>query len=206
MSPIETRDPIYIVHLDPVERRDTNHIGQVDLAPFDLAGQIEQVWLHDLGDGTYALACIPFMSLGLALGDVVRLSQDGKIAALVEARGHRVLRLMLVDSPDSTRLACDVDEITACIAHDGLLSEWHGRRFVAVDVSPAERPENVYKEGYSADPIEVQSNYCRDGHSEGFERATIVGTHYLPVLEVRNYLLDHPADLVDPAVKFPLPV
>ena len=144
MSAIETRDPIYIVHVDPVERRDTNYIAQVDLAPFDLAGQVEQVWLHDLGDGTYALACVPFMSYGLALGDVVRLSRDNKIAALVEARGHRVLRLMLADNPDSTRLAGDVDEITACVAHAGLLSEWHGPRFVAVDVPPVEHPENVY--------------------------------------------------------------
>jgi hypothetical protein len=55
MSPIETRDPVYIVHLDQVERRDTSYIGHVDLAPFDLAGQVEQVWLHVLDEGTYAL-------------------------------------------------------------------------------------------------------------------------------------------------------
>jgi hypothetical protein len=84
------------------------------------------------------------MVYGLALGDVVRLSDDGKIAALVEADGHRVLRLMLVDNPDPARLGRAVDEIKACIASAGLPSEWHGPRFVAVDVPPAEHPETVY--------------------------------------------------------------
>ena len=144
MSPDETRGPVYVVHLDPVGRADASYIGQVDLAPFDLAGQVEQVWLHELGDGAYALACIPFMAYGLALGNVVRLSHDGKVAALVEARGHRALRLLLAGNPDSARLARDVDEITACVAHAGLLSEWHGPRFVAVDIPPADHPENVY--------------------------------------------------------------
>jgi len=121
MSTTETSGPLYIVHPDPVERRDTNSIAHVDLAPYGLTGQLEQVWLHDLGDGRYALACIPFMVYGLALGDVVRLSDDDKVAALVEAHGHRVLRLMLVDDPDPARLGRAVDEINACIASAGLL-------------------------------------------------------------------------------------
>jgi len=144
MNRDETRDPTYIVHSDPVRRRETNYIAQVDLAPFALAGQVEQVWLHDLGMGSYAIACIPFMLYGLALGDVVRLNQDDKVASLVEASGHRVLRLMLVDEPDPVRLAGAVAEITACVAKAGLLSEWHGPRFIAVDVPPAARPELVF--------------------------------------------------------------
>ena len=116
MSTTQTPGPFYIVHPDPVERRDTNHIAHVDLAPFGLAGQLEQVWLHDLGDGTYALACIPFMAYGLAAGDVVRLSDDGRVAALVEARGRRVLRLMLVDNADQECLGRAVSEIEACIS------------------------------------------------------------------------------------------
>lgn len=115
----------------------------VDLASFGLAGQLEQVWLHDLGDGGYALACIPFMVYGLALGDVVRLSDNDKVVALAETRGQ-VLRLMLVDDPDPERLGQAVDEIKACIASAGLLSEWHGPRFVAVDVPSVEHPGAVY--------------------------------------------------------------
>jgi Domain of unknown function (DUF4265) len=84
------------------------------------------------------------MSYGLALGDVVRLGHDGKIAALVRARGHRVLRLLLADNPDSARVARDVAEITACVARAALLSEWHGPRFAAIDIPPGEHPENVY--------------------------------------------------------------
>ena len=98
----------------------------------------------DLGDGTYALACIPFMAYGLAIGDVVRLGDDGRVAALVEARGRRVLRLMLVDNADQDRLGRAVSEIEACIASARLLSEWNGPRFVAVDVPPAGHPEAVF--------------------------------------------------------------
>jgi hypothetical protein len=56
MSATETSGPLYIVHPDPVERRDTNYIAHVDLAPLGLAGQLEQVWLHDLATaGTHWL-------------------------------------------------------------------------------------------------------------------------------------------------------
>lgn len=42
----------------------------------------------------------------------------------------------------------------------------------------------VKTEGYSVHPVEVQSDNCRYGCGEGFERATVVGAHYLPVLEM----------------------
>jgi hypothetical protein len=144
VNPNENRAPTYITHPDPVERRSSNYIAQVDLAPFGLAGQFEQVWLHDRGSGSYAMACIPFMLYGLALGDLVRLSEDGKVASLIEASGHRVLRLMLVEDPDPARLERAIAEITACVANANLLTEWHGPRFIAVDVPPAARPESVF--------------------------------------------------------------
>ncbi len=39
-----------------------------------------------------------------------------------------------------------------------------------------------------------------------FNRTPVVGVHDPPGLEVRDYLLDHPADLVDLSVKLLLPV
>lgn len=73
----------YIVHEDPAERRESNYIAHVDLAPFEMPGWHEQVWLHDLGGGTYSLACIPFVVYGLALGDVVALDSRGMVADLL---------------------------------------------------------------------------------------------------------------------------
>lgn len=60
----------------------SNYIAHLDLAPFDLGGQFERVWLHDLGNDVYALACIPFMSSGVALGDEpsCSLSAEGRSA------------------------------------------------------------------------------------------------------------------------------
>jgi hypothetical protein len=132
----DTTGRLHIVHDDPVERKDSNYIAQIDLAPFGLDGQHEQVWLHDLADGTYALACIPFMAYGLALGDVVRLAADGRVEQLVRRGGHRTLRLLLVEDADTARLAATVDAAKFCVASAGLLSEWHGERFIAVDVPP----------------------------------------------------------------------
>ena len=136
--------PIYIVHQTPVGRRESNFIAQVDLTPFDLAGQFEQVWLHDQSDGTYALACIPFMAYGLALGDMVRLSPHGMVVDLVQVGGRRVLRLLMAEDPDTDRLARTVQEVKDCVARSGLLSEWHGSRFIAVDVPSGARPDAVY--------------------------------------------------------------
>ncbi len=61
-------------------------------------------------------------------------------------------------------------------------------------------------EGYSGHSIEVQSDYRRDGRCECFYRTPVVGVHDPPGLEVRDYLLDHPANLVDLCVELLLPV
>lgn len=136
--------PTYIVHRDPVERRDANHIAQVDLSPFGLAGQFEQLWLHDLGDGTFALACIPFMAYGLALGDAVSLSPEGKLATVIRSRGHRVLRMLLAEDGDQDRLAQAIEEVKACVVVAGFLSESHGPRFIAVDIPPHADAQSVF--------------------------------------------------------------
>lgn len=135
---------IHIVHDKPAERRESNYIAQVDLAPFELDGQFEQVWLHDLGNGTYALACIPFMLYGLALGDIVTVTPEGRVAGLRASRGHRVLRMLLFDDPDPDRLADAVARIDASVAAAGLASEWHGARFIAVAVPPGAVPQAVF--------------------------------------------------------------
>jgi hypothetical protein len=126
----------YIVHQDPVGRAESNYIAQADLAPFDLDGQIEQLWLLPEEDGTYAVACIPFMTYGLALGDRVRLSAEIRVVEVVQTSGHRVLRALLRPSADTKRLDRSINLIKNSIKESGLLSEWHGERFVAIDVPP----------------------------------------------------------------------
>jgi hypothetical protein len=126
----------YIVHQDPVGRAESNYIAQADLAPFDLDGQIEQLWLHPEEDGTYTVACIPFMAYGLALGDRVRLSPAARVLEVAQASGHRVLRTLLRPSADAERLGRSISHIKNSIKESRLLSEWHGDHFVAIDVPP----------------------------------------------------------------------
>lgn len=140
----DTTGGLCIVHEDPVERKDSNYLARIDLAPFGLGGQFEQVWLHDLADGTYALACIPFMAYGLALGDVVRLAPDGSVAAVVRRGGHRALRVLLLEDADAARRSATVEAARFCLAGAGLPSEWHGPRFVAIDVPPGAQAGVVF--------------------------------------------------------------
>lgn len=126
----------YIVHEDPVGRAESNYIAQADLTPFALDGQIEQLWLQSEEDGTYAVACIPFMAYGLALGDRVLLSPEARVVEVAQASGHRVLRTLLRPSTDTERLGRSISLIKNSIKESGLLSEWHGEHFVAIDVPP----------------------------------------------------------------------
>ncbi|MFC9330850.1 DUF4265 domain-containing protein [Kitasatospora sp. NPDC057015] len=126
----------FIVHDDPVGRAESNYLAHVDLAPFGLDGQKEQLWLKPLNDGTFSIACIPFCTYGLALGDRVALSDDDEVAEVVALSWHRVLRLLLVPGPAPTELAQAVDRIKREIRTAGLLSEWSGDRHVAVDIPP----------------------------------------------------------------------
>ncbi|MBA9004221.1 hypothetical protein HNR21_003103 [Actinomadura cellulosilytica] len=68
---------VFVTPEDPAGRAEQNWIAHADLASHGLAGQAEQLWLCAHGDGTYALACIPFCVYGLALHDRVHLSEDG---------------------------------------------------------------------------------------------------------------------------------
>ncbi|MGW2840350.1 DUF4265 domain-containing protein [Streptomyces sp. NPDC001493] len=104
----------------------------VDLAPFDLRGMLEQVWLREIGEeGGYEVCCIPFHAHGLALGDVVEKGESETVSRLIRKSGRRVLRVLfaeprpLTDSRSALRMAVD---------SAGLLSEWNGDRFVAIDV------------------------------------------------------------------------
>jgi hypothetical protein len=126
----------FIVHDDPVGRAHSNYIAHADLAPFGLDGQKEQLWLNPLNDGTFSIACIPFHTYGLALGDRVVLSDDDEVTEVVGLSWHRVLRLLFVPGLAPEQLAQAVDRIKSGISAAGLLSEWSGDRHVAVDIPP----------------------------------------------------------------------
>ncbi|MEV0990820.1 DUF4265 domain-containing protein [Streptomyces sp. NPDC049949] len=134
----------FIVHDEPVGRVQSNYIAQADLAPFGLDGQMEQLWLTPLKDDTYSIACIPFQTYGLALGDRVRLSANGQVSEVVGSSSHRVLRMLLMPAPDPKQLTETMDRIRTAIDAAGLLSEWSGDRHVAVDIPPEAEPSVLF--------------------------------------------------------------
>ncbi|WUD78375.1 DUF4265 domain-containing protein [Streptomyces sp. NBC_00510] len=134
----------FIVHDEPVGRAQSNYIAHADLAPFGLDGQLEQLWLKPLEDDTFSIACIPFRTYGQALGDRVRLSEDDQVSDVVSFSRHRVLRMLLMPSPDPERLAEAIARIKVEIDAAGLLSEWSGTRHVAVDVPPQANPSKLF--------------------------------------------------------------
>jgi hypothetical protein len=134
----------FIVHEDPAGRAATNYIARVDLAPFGLDGQIEQLWLMALNDGNYEVACIPFSAYGLALGDTVLLNDDDYVSEVVKTSWHRTLRLLFVPGLPRVALRQGSEAIQAEVAMAGLRSEWNGDRFVAVDVPPSTEPTRLF--------------------------------------------------------------
>ncbi|MEU9234435.1 DUF4265 domain-containing protein [Streptomyces subrutilus] len=104
------------------------------MAPFGLAGQTEQLWLKPLVDGTSTIACTPFCTYGLALGDRVLLSEDDQVTEVIGFFGQPVLRMFLMPSPDPERLVQGITRVKNTIKEAGLLSEWNGERHVAVAI------------------------------------------------------------------------
>ncbi len=134
----------FVVHEQPVGRTSTNYIARADLAPFDLDGQVEQIWLKAVNDGSYEVACIPFSAYGIALGDVVVLNDDDYVIEVVRNSWHRTLRLLFTPDLPPADLQKATDEIKTEIIAADLLSEWNGARLVAVDVPPDAEPSKLF--------------------------------------------------------------
>lgn len=118
----------------------TNYIAHVDLAPFGLDEEMEQLWLRQRGDDRFSLCCIPFRAYGLALDDVVGLSADGTITRLVRRSGRRFLRILFMPVPG---LADLLQQIRGEVSRLGLMSEWSGDRHIAIDVPPGVEVDSI---------------------------------------------------------------
>lgn len=134
----------FVVHEDPVGRAAPNYIARADLAPFELDGQVEQLWLNALNDGSYEVACIPFSVYGLALGDTVLLNDDDYVSEVVKTSWHRTLRLLFAPGLSPAELRRGAEAIRAEITAAGLRSEWNSDRLVAVDVPPNAEPTRLF--------------------------------------------------------------
>ncbi len=128
-------EPKFLVHDAPAKAAEHNYIARVDLEPFGFPALFEQVWLGDLGDGTYEVRCIPFRVYGLALEDVVTISPDESlVTSVVRSSGRRVLRVLVAPSLEKARISIIGNTLNAITKATGLLSEWSGDRHIAIDI------------------------------------------------------------------------
>lgn len=137
-------EPIYVVHKDPTGRQAPYHIANVGLDYSGLPGQVEHLWLNDLGDGTFRIACIPFCADGLSYLDVVRLSPAGSdVVALHRRSGRRVLRV-LIGRISEAELNGLSESLMSVAERCGIACEWHGDRFIAFDIPEGSHPEELF--------------------------------------------------------------
>lgn len=116
-------DEVYIVHRHPLVIERQNYIEQVDLSPYGLPDQFEQLWLRPADDGVFELSCIPFCVYGLAFLDLVTVTSDGRfVDTIVKKSGRRVLRVLLMESLGAD-LAAVVDSINDELLRADLRSE-----------------------------------------------------------------------------------
>ncbi|MFJ9710833.1 DUF4265 domain-containing protein [Streptomyces sp. NPDC101234] len=120
----------YVSHETPAWRGESHFMAMVNLAPFDLEGMLEQLWLRELNEGdSYEVCCIPFYAYGLALGDVV--GKTDVVDRLIRNSGRRVLRVLFAEPRPREDSRSALQE---AVESAGLLSEWNGDRHVAIDV------------------------------------------------------------------------
>src|SRR4051794_23899056 len=134
---------VYVVHDNPTGRQAPYYIARVDLGYAELGDQVEQLWLNELGDGLFRVACIPFMAFGLAYLDVITLDPGtGYVNSVRERSGHRVVRTLVEADPEFEVQG----RLTAIAGRLGAAHEVHGGRFLAFDIAPGCGPEPLTQE------------------------------------------------------------
>ena len=138
-----TDDATVATHSNPASPK-ANFVLHADLAPHGMPGHWEQLWTTQVSDGRFEVCCIPFFTYGVALGDVVsagpRAGQSWVMEGVISRSGHRTLRLAV----ESQAAARELHEaLHEAVAQTGLAHEWHGSGYVAIDLPPETRAEEI---------------------------------------------------------------
>lgn len=68
-----------VSHLYAARHARRDYLLQVDLGPYGLVGQSEQLWLTPAEGSVYRVACLPFCVCGLAYDDLVDVDIDRRV-------------------------------------------------------------------------------------------------------------------------------
>jgi Domain of unknown function (DUF4265) len=139
-------DPTLATHAIPARLDPDAVLVDVDLEAFGMPGRREQLSTSQVSPDRFEVCCIPFFTYGIALGDVVSARKGQETSWLMESvvsrSGHRTVRLAIESAARAQELH---EQLHTLVAETGLAHEWHGSGYVAIDIPPDKRPEEVLR-------------------------------------------------------------
>jgi hypothetical protein len=130
-------------HKDPVWRDRANFIIRVDLTPFGLTGNCEQLWTRtEDGGQTYEVCCIPFFTYGIALGDCLTWDETTHVVQVVTRSGRRCIRIAFGDKAVAKARH---EEFHGATIASGALAEQNNEGYWALDLIDDAHAEGVVR-------------------------------------------------------------
>lgn len=123
-----------VTHRDPIWRERSDFV--IGMALEDDLGR-EQLFARQLGPYRFEICCIPFMTYGLSLSDVVVTDDGYQVTEIVERSGRRTFRVWFGESFQPR------EEIAQDLARLGALLEWSSTNLLAVDAADASLAESI---------------------------------------------------------------
>jgi hypothetical protein len=127
----------WVTHVSPVWRERSNYIAKCNLNVDQLPFKYEQLWLRKLPDALFQVCCIPFFAKGIHLGDIVSLTSEGAVEAIVTPSGHWTLRLLF--RSDFTQR----DDVIRDLGATGVTHERFTKSLYSLDTTDADHAKNV---------------------------------------------------------------
>lgn len=99
------------------------------------------MWAEQVSENEFVLCCIPFMTYGLALGDLVVTSPQQErqyvIEALKQASGRLVYRVWFGDTDPKIKQDLRFQSVVKCQC-EAWLFEWYSDNLLAIDIPGVE--------------------------------------------------------------------
>jgi hypothetical protein len=121
-------------HESPAWGPRANFIIRADLSKYGMAGRLEQLWAFKIEETVFEICCIPFFTYGIALADKVECNHEYTVQRVIEKGDHKTLRVAVSDKRNQNHHLHEV--LHEWADNTGLLYEWCGAGYLAVDVPP----------------------------------------------------------------------
>lgn len=134
-----------ITHDFPIWREKANFMLAVRLVEPDVPKKWkwEQIWARQIRDNVFEICCIPFVTYGLALGDLVGTEPLDErkyvINKVVEKKGHTTYRIWFLDM-DKWQSTTEAIKDLGCLVE----IRWEKSKLIAVD-APSNEIEKLLK-------------------------------------------------------------